>query len=167
MFFFPLLARRVGTGRLIVVGMFILFVRMAANVAFTNPNVLVGFCLLQGVGYGLLLIGGITFVSQQAPRGTAATAQGILNAVTFSTSSIIGAGLGGQVAGLLSIRALYAIAACLAAIAIGLLALTVLPVAAKAPAEIPPAGPPGSPAPVPPAATTPVLPDRVAAPDEA
>jgi MFS family permease len=70
-------------------------------------------------------------VSQQAPRGTAATAQGILNGVTSSLSSIIGAGLGGQIAGLLSIRALYAVSACLSGIAVGLLALAVLPVAAR------------------------------------
>lgn len=131
MFFFPLLARRFGAERLIVAGMAILFLRQTANVVLTSPTLLIAFSLLQGLGYGLLLIGGIAFVSQQAPHGTAATAQGILNGVTSSLSSIIGAGLGGQIAGLLSIRALYAVSACLSGIAVGLLALAVLPVAAR------------------------------------
>jgi PPP family 3-phenylpropionic acid transporter len=127
MVFFPQLARRYGAERLIVAGMAILVVRQTANALFISPAILIGFSLLQGVGYGLLLIGGIAFVSQQAPRGTAATAQGILNATTFSLASIVGAGLGGQVAGILSIRTLFAISAGLGALSVVLLALVVLP----------------------------------------
>ncbi len=100
MVFFPLLARRFGPERLIVAGMAILVVRQSANAIFTTPAILIGCSLLQGLGYGLLLIGGIAYVSHQAPRGTAATAQGILNATTFSLASIIGAGVGGQIGGI-------------------------------------------------------------------
>jgi PPP family 3-phenylpropionic acid transporter len=127
MLFFPLLARRYGAERLIVAGMAIMVTRQIANVVFTTPAVLIGFSLLQGLGYGLLLIGGIAYVSQQAPRGTAATAQGILNATTISLASIIGAGLGGQIAGVVGIRSLFAMSAGLGAISVVLLALVVLP----------------------------------------
>src|SRR5512140_3346074 len=146
MVFFPLLARRYGCERLIVVGMAILVGRQAANALFTSPTILIGFSLLQGLGYGLLLVGGIAYVSQLAPKGTAATAQGILNAVTFSLASILGAGVGGQIAGILSIRMLFAMSAGLGAIAVVLLAIVVLPgstgrLAATLPAWAKPAAP--------------------------
>jgi MFS transporter, PPP family, 3-phenylpropionic acid transporter len=127
MVFFPLLARKYGAERLIVAGMTVLVMRQTANAVFTMPAILIGFSLLQGLGYGLLLIGGIAFVSQQAPRGTAATAQGILNATTFSLASIIGAGLGGQIGGILSLRTLFALSAGLGAISVVLMAAVVLP----------------------------------------
>ncbi len=146
MLFFPQLARRFGTERLIVVGMAILVARQIANVVFTDPSVLIALSLVQGAGYGLLLIGGIAFVSQQAPKGTAATAQGILNSVTFSMSSIIGSGLGGVLAGWLTIRVLYVISACLGTAAIVLIGMAVLPAAGRGPegAGLARSGPPGS-----------------------
>jgi PPP family 3-phenylpropionic acid transporter len=135
MFLFPTLARRFGVERLIVLGAGLLVVRQLANVVFTEPMVLIGFSLVQGIGYSLLLIGSITFMSHQAPRGTAATAQGIFNAVAGSMAVIVGAGIGGQLAGVLSIRGLYAISTCLGAAAVVLIAAAVLPVARAARAE--------------------------------
>jgi PPP family 3-phenylpropionic acid transporter len=128
MFFFPLLARRFGVERLIVAGAFVLVVRQVANVAFTAPSLLIAFSLFQGVGYSLMLIGGVTFVSRQAPQGTAATAQGIFTGVASSLSSILGSGLGGQVAGWLTIRGLFAVSAGISVAAVVLIALAVLPV---------------------------------------
>ncbi len=137
MFLFPALARRFGVERLLVVGAVILALRQAANVAFTDTSLLVAFSLIQGIGYSFLLIGGVTFVSNQAPRGTAATAQGILTAVASSSATILGSGLGGQIAGVLTIRGLYVVSLCLGAAAVVLIALAVLPRAGKAPAELP------------------------------
>ena len=131
MFFFPLLARRFGVERLIVAGALVLVVRQVANVVFTDPALLIGFSLFQGVGYSLMLIGGVTFVSRQAPQGTAATAQGIFTGVASSLSSILGSGLGGQVAGFLTIRGLFAVSACVSLAAVVLIALAVLPVAGR------------------------------------
>jgi len=131
MFFFPLLARRFGVERLIVAGALVLVVRQVANVVFTDPALLIGFSLFQGVGYSLMLIGGVTFVSRQAPQGTAATAQGIFTGVAWSLSSILGSGLGGQVAGFLTIRGLFAVSACVSLAAVVLIALAVLPVAGR------------------------------------
>jgi PPP family 3-phenylpropionic acid transporter len=138
MFFFPLLARRFGVERLIVAGAVVLVVRQVANVVFTDPGWLIAFSLFQGVGYALMLIGGITFVSRQAPRGTAATAQGIFTGVASSLASILGSGLGGQLAGLLTIRGLFAVSACTSVAAIVLIALAVLPVAGRGAEPVPP-----------------------------
>ncbi len=127
MVLFPLLARRYGTERLIVIGMAIIVGRQIANAAFTSPDLLVGFSLLQGLGYGLLLVGSAAYVSREAPQGTAATAQGLLYATVSSLAAIIGAGLGGELAGILSIRALYTISAVLGAVSVLLLAALLIP----------------------------------------
>lgn len=137
MILFPQLARRFGTERLMVLGMAIVTVRLIANAVFVTPSLLIAFSLLQGAGYSLLSIGGIAFVSRHAPRGTAATAQGILNGVTLSLSIIIGSGLGGPLAGWLSIRGLFALSAGLGVAAIVLVALAVLPGAERPAAGAP------------------------------
>ena len=129
MFFFPFLARRFGVERLIVAGALVLVVRQVANVTFTDPSLLIVFSLFQGLGYSLMLVGGITFVSRHAPEGTAGTAQGIFTGVALSLSTVLGSGLGGQLAGLLTIRGLFALSACMSAAAVVLIALAVLPVA--------------------------------------
>jgi len=129
MFLFPALARRFGVERLIVFGAALLVVRHLANVIFTEPLVLIGFSLIQGIGYSFLLIGSITFMSHQAPRGTAATAQGIFSAVAGSMAAIVGVGIGGQLAALLTIRGLYAVSVCLGIGGAVLIAAAVLPVA--------------------------------------
>ena len=129
MFFFPFLARRFGVERLIVAGALVLVVRQVANVTFTDPSLLIVFSLFQGLGYSLMLVGGITFVSRHAPEGTAGTAQGIFTGVALSLSTVLGSGLGGQLAALLTIRGLFALSACMSAAAVVLIALAVLPVA--------------------------------------
>jgi PPP family 3-phenylpropionic acid transporter len=142
MFLFPWLAKRFGVERLIVAGAAITFTRQVANVVFTTPALLLAFSLVQGAGYALILIGGVTFVSLRAPKGTAATAQGLLSGVTGSLAAILGSGVGGQLAGLLTIRGLYLVSACLGALAVVMIAVGVLPVAGRAP---PPAAVPASP----------------------
>ncbi|MGD0248340.1 MAG: MFS transporter [Candidatus Limnocylindrales bacterium] len=138
MLLFPVLARRFGIERLIVSGAAITLTREIANLTFTLPAVLLACSLLQGLGYALLVVGGITFVSTRAPKGTAATAQGLLSATTVSLAAIIGSGVGGQLAGLLTIRGLYVIS-----VALGVLGLVMI-AAAVLPAAVLPAAPPGS-----------------------
>ncbi len=125
MFFFPALARRFGVERLIVFGSLLLVSRMAGNVFFTDPDILMGLSLIQGAGYSMLLIGSITFVSREAPRGTAATAQGIWNATAGSLAAIVGSGLGGQIAGLITIRGLYAVCGVTTLLATGMIVAAV------------------------------------------
>jgi PPP family 3-phenylpropionic acid transporter len=130
MLFFPVLARRIGVERLILLGAGITFAREIANVSFTNPSILLACSILQGAGYALLVVGGVTFVSRQAPRGTAATAQGLLSGTTVNMAAIIGSGVGGQLAGLFAIRGLYAISVALGFLGIVMIAIAVLPAAA-------------------------------------
>jgi MFS transporter, PPP family, 3-phenylpropionic acid transporter len=132
---FPILARRFGVERLILAGAAITVSRQIANVVFLVPTVLLACSIVQGAGYGLLVVGGVTFVSRQAPRGTAATAQGLLGAVTVSSAAILATGVGGQLAGLLGIHGLYVIAMCLGILGVAMLAFAVLPVSARESAE--------------------------------
>ena len=127
MVLFPLLARRYGTGRLIVIGMAIIAARQGANALFTSPDLLVATSLLQGLGYGLMVVGSAAYVSREAPSGTAATAQALLHAATWSLAAIVGSGLGGELAGLLGIRAMFAISTAIAFVSVLFLAALLLP----------------------------------------
>jgi PPP family 3-phenylpropionic acid transporter len=127
MFFFPRIARRFGVERLILLGALIVAVRQIANATFTDPTILLACAILQGMGYGLLVVGGVTFVSRQAPKGTAATAQGLLNGSAFSLAGILGSGVGGQVAALLSIRGLYVVSVVVGFVGVAAIAVAVLP----------------------------------------
>jgi PPP family 3-phenylpropionic acid transporter len=129
---FPFLARRFGVERLILAGAAITSVRQITNVLFPVPAVVLGISLVGGLGYALLVVGGVTYVSRQSPKGTAATAQGILGATTGGLSSIIGSGGGGFILGWVSLRALYTIGACLGVAGTILIAMTVLPAARRA-----------------------------------
>jgi PPP family 3-phenylpropionic acid transporter len=62
---FPVLARRIGVERLILLGAGITVAREIANVSFTNPSILLACSILQGAGYALLVVGGVTFVSSR------------------------------------------------------------------------------------------------------
>jgi MFS transporter, PPP family, 3-phenylpropionic acid transporter len=123
---FPMLARRFGIERLILVGAGIIVAREIANATFTVPAVLLACSVLQGAGYGLLLIGSITFVSHHAPRGTSATAQGLLSGAAVNMAAIVGSGLGGQLAGLISIRGLYAVSVAVGVCGVAIMAYAVL-----------------------------------------
>jgi MFS transporter, PPP family, 3-phenylpropionic acid transporter len=116
MFFFPRIAARIPIERLIVLGATVMVVRYTANAVFTDPTVIIGCAVLQGFGYALLVVGGVAFVSREAPKGTAATAQGLLNGTAFSLAGILGMGVGGQIAALLSIRGLYFVSVLVGAI---------------------------------------------------
>lgn len=139
MLLFPRLAARFGSRRLIVLGAAILALREVANVASADPDVLLAVSILQGTGYALLLVGGVTFVSAAAPDGAAATAQGILSGVSVSLASVLGASLGGIAASALTIRVMFALAAGLGLLAVGLIGWVVQSAARPAGAERAPA----------------------------
>lgn len=132
---FPFLARRFGIERLILVGACVIVAREIANVTFTVPSILLACSIMQGAGYGLLLVGSVTFVSRHAPRGTSATAQGLLSGVTINLASIIGSGVGGQIAGLIGIRGLYAIAVALGVAGLAMISFSVAPGAVRGEVE--------------------------------
>jgi PPP family 3-phenylpropionic acid transporter len=117
MFLFPWLARRFGVERLIVAGAAIVVLRLIANVTFTDPTMLLACALVQGAGFAMMLIGAVTFVSIQAPKGTAATAQGLFSAMTGSLAAIV--------------------TACVGAAAVVMIAMAVLPEARSRAAQPP------------------------------
>jgi len=89
MIFFPVLARRFGVERLIMLGAGLTVTRQIVNTVFTVPAVLLAFSLLHGAGYAMLLVGGVAFVAHHAPRGTGATAQGLFSGAMANLAAII------------------------------------------------------------------------------
>jgi PPP family 3-phenylpropionic acid transporter len=106
----PRLAARAGTGRLLVIGAAVFAARSALAAVAPDAGWLVAISPLMGIGYGLFLVGGVSFVANRAPAGLQATAQGVLAAV-IGLATILGTGLGGFVAGATSIPGLFAAAA--------------------------------------------------------
>jgi MFS transporter, PPP family, 3-phenylpropionic acid transporter len=136
MLLFPVLARRFGLSNLILAGAAIALLRVAANAAYTEPAVLLGWSIVQGAAYACLLVGGVAFISAHAPTETAATAQGIFGGVSMSLSSIVGVGLGGPLAGLIGIRGLYVVTVAVAVVGVVAIAAAVMP-ARRGPAAQP------------------------------
>ena len=119
------LAARFGAGRLLVLGAALFAARAALAASATDAGVLVAISPLEGLGFGLFFVGGVGFVSSRAPAGLAATAQGVFSAI-LGLGSILGAGLGGLVAGSTSIAVLFALSA-----AGGVVAAVVVAIAAR------------------------------------
>jgi PPP family 3-phenylpropionic acid transporter len=95
---FGWLAARYGLGRLLLIGA-MLFALRAAAVVLTNDPLLVTLTMaLHGAAFALFLVGGVSYVSERAPAGAAATAQGMLVAIAFGLAQIVGPGIGGLLA---------------------------------------------------------------------
>jgi PPP family 3-phenylpropionic acid transporter len=122
---FPMLARRFGVNRLLVVGAVCLLLRALVVVFATDPLIVVAAMALHGAGFALMLVGGVTYVAARAPRGSAATAQGVLAGAAFGLAQAIGPGVAGVVAGASSIHAMFSFAAVVSAVGVVGLALAV------------------------------------------
>jgi MFS family permease len=72
--------------------------------------------VLHGIGFGLVLVGGVTYVARHAPPAVAATAQGILSATVFSLALIIGPSVGSFTAAAWGATAMFALS-CVAGLA--------------------------------------------------
>ena len=131
MIFFPVLAKRFGVERLIMLGAGLTVTRQIVNTVFTLPAVLLAFSLLHGAGYAMLLVGGVAFVAHHAPRGTGATAQGLFSGAMANLAAIIGSGAGGLLAGAITIRAMYGVSVGLGLVGIVLIAAAVLPASVR------------------------------------
>jgi len=118
---FPWLATRVGTERLLIMGAGAFVLRALAIALVTDPVLVAGTMVLHGIGFGLMLVGGVTYVARHAPPAAAATAQGILSATVFSLALIIGPGAGALVAGAWGVGAMFLTSAVAGIVAIGLL----------------------------------------------
>ena len=122
---YPWLAARVGTERLLVAGAAALALRALAITLVGDPILVTLTMVLHGIGFSLMLVGGVTYVSRHAPPATAATAQGILSAVVFSLALIIGPGVGSFIAGWLNPTAMFVTASVASLLAIPILWLTI------------------------------------------
>lgn len=111
MFGFPTLARRIGAERLLVLGALAFALRAAGFAIASDVAAIVLIAPLGGVGFALFYVGTVSYVARTAPASVQATAQGIFSGTAFSVGTIIGSVAGGQVAGALSLRGLFGIAA--------------------------------------------------------
>jgi MFS transporter, PPP family, 3-phenylpropionic acid transporter len=107
---YPWLGGRFGVERLLLVGATIFFVRALAVLALQDPVLATATMALHGIGFALVLVGGVVYVSRHAPPGTAATAQGVLGATIFGLAAILGPGVGGQLAGWLELQGMFIVA---------------------------------------------------------
>jgi PPP family 3-phenylpropionic acid transporter len=107
---YPWLAARVGGGRLLVIGAGAFALRALLLLVVSDPLLAASTMVIHGVGFALVLVGGVTFVSRNAPEATAATAQGILSATVYGVALIIGPGVGSWVADQFGVSALFGVA---------------------------------------------------------
>jgi PPP family 3-phenylpropionic acid transporter len=107
---YPRLGGRFGVERLLLVGAAVFLVRAIAVLVLRDPLLVTATMALHGVGFALVLVGGVVYVSRHAPEGTAATAQGVLGAVVFGVAAIVGPGVGGLLAGWLGLRGMFTVA---------------------------------------------------------
>jgi len=87
---------------------------------------------VHGLGYGLVLVGGVTYVARHAPPATAATAQGILSATIFSLALMIGPGVGSLTAGVAGVPAMFVLALTASLVAVPILWLAIRPTTTRA-----------------------------------
>jgi MFS transporter, PPP family, 3-phenylpropionic acid transporter len=123
MWTFPAFSVRFGPQRLLVAGATSLAIRAVGTAVVAHPAVAVGLMVFSGIGFAFVFVGAVTYVSRLAPPGTAATAQGLLNATSFGLATIIGAGLGGVLSNAFGIHGMYVLAAAASVAAIGAVAI--------------------------------------------
>ena len=119
---FPLLLRRVGLDRLLVVGAVLFALRAAAIVVTRDPLVVTLSMLLHGGAFALFLVGGVMYVSRHAPAGAAATAQGLLVAIVFGLAQVVGPSVGGLLAESIGLQSTFGLAGIGSLAAVGVLA---------------------------------------------
>ncbi len=95
---FGWLVARAGLGRLLLAGTILFALRALAVVLTSDPLLVTLTMALHGGGFALFLVGGVSYVSERAPAGAAATAQGMLVAIAFGLAQIVGPGVGGVLA---------------------------------------------------------------------
>jgi PPP family 3-phenylpropionic acid transporter len=120
---FPVLARRFGLNRLLLAGAALFAVRAAALVLTADPLIVSLTMLIHGGAFALVLVGGVMYVSEHAPNGAAATAQGMLGATGFGLAQVVGPGFGGLLGGALGLPPMFGLAGIGSAVAVVALAL--------------------------------------------
>lgn len=127
MFSFDRIVRRVPAEWLIVFAVVVFAVRAAGFALAPSVAVVLIVAPLGGVGFAFFFVGTVTYVARVAPPRLQATAQGIYSGTAFSVGTVLGAILGGQVAGVLTLRGLFGVCAIVAAAAAVVIATAVMP----------------------------------------
>jgi PPP family 3-phenylpropionic acid transporter len=110
MLLFPTLSRRFGIERLILVGALALVARAFLVATLKDPVLVTATMALHGVAFALLTVGSVAFVAGHTAHGTAATAQGVLTATSYSLATVIGPTAAGIAASFVSLPIVFAIA---------------------------------------------------------
>ncbi|MGH2382667.1 MAG: MFS transporter, partial [Candidatus Limnocylindria bacterium] len=118
---YPWLARRVGAERLLIVGAVAFAVRAFTLAVVTDPVLATLTMVIHGIGFSLVLVGGVTYVARHAPPTVAATAQGILSATVFSLALIVGPGVGSFTAAAWGVTAMFVLSCVVGLAAVPLL----------------------------------------------
>lgn len=125
MWAYPWLAARVGTERLLLMGAGAFALRALAVTVLGDPVLVAATMVLHGIGFGLVLVGGVTYVARHAPPAAAATAQGILSAFVFSLALIIGPSIGSFTAAAWGATAMFVLSTVAGLVAVPLLWLAI------------------------------------------
>ncbi len=127
MWAYPWLTARVGAERLLILGTAAFAARVLVLVLTRDPVIAAASMALHGIGFALVLVGGVTYVARHAPSAAAATAQGVLSAVVFSVAQIAGPAIGSWVAGSAGVSAMFVLSLALSLVAIPALWLATRP----------------------------------------
>jgi MFS transporter, PPP family, 3-phenylpropionic acid transporter len=133
---FASLANRLGVERLIVAGAAAMLLRGLALLALRDPILATATMGLHGIGFALLLVGGVVYVSRHAPAGAAAASQGVLGATVFGVAAIAGPGAAGLLAQALGVEGMFAVACIVSLMGLAALAVVLGPMRSRAPAAI-------------------------------
>jgi predicted MFS family arabinose efflux permease len=108
---FPLLARRFGAERLIVIGAFAFATRALLSAILEEPTAIVLASAFGGVGFSFFYVGTVIWVSGAVGRGAQATAQGIFSGTAQAVGAIGGSIVGGAIGAVLGLPALFGVSA--------------------------------------------------------
>src|SRR4051812_6553502 len=126
MLLFPVLSRRFGIEKLILVGALSLVARAVLVTTIKDPLLLTATMALHGVAFALLTVGGVAYVAGHTARGTAATAQGVLTATAYSLATVIGPTAAGITASFVPLPVVFALAGVTSVVGAVALARTLL-----------------------------------------
>lgn len=118
---YPWLTARIGAERLLLLGAAAFAARVLVLAVTSDPVLATASMALHGIGFALVLVGGVTYVAGHAPPATAATAQGVLSAIVFSVALIIGPAIGSWAAAADGVGAMFLLSFGLGVVAIPVL----------------------------------------------
>jgi len=105
------LIKRWGARPIFVAGMGLFVLSWSLFAILQTPTLAPYIQLLSGAGMGLLWPAGVTFVARQAPAGSDATAQSLLNATMYGVAPLIAAQMAGVFFDLAGPRAVLGVSA--------------------------------------------------------